>query len=179
MGMQRSSAKAWFVVPVLALAACGEAAPPAHLAIPGADPDRGRALIGAYGCGACHFVEGIAGADGIVGPPLENFASRTLIAGSFPNVPGFLVPWLVNPPDLKPQTAMPALGVTGAEARDIASYLYTLGSDQVPPREPAAVTDAGGAAFRALRTRQKQRLEGGETLGIDRAMEALAAGDGG
>lgn len=170
--------KTGFLALALALAACGEA-PPAHLVIPGADPDRGRALIDAYSCGTCHFIEGIAGAEGIVGPPLESFASRTLIAGTFPNVPGILVPWLINPPALKPRTAMPDLGVSGAEARDIASYLYTLGSATVPPREQASVTDVDGRASKALRAEQKQRLEGGERLGIERAIETLAAGQGG
>ena len=160
----------------LVLAGCAEAEPPAHLAIPGADPARGRALIGAYGCGACHFVEGVPGANGRVAPRLENFAGRTLIAGTFPNVPRFLVPWLMNPPALKPTTGMPDLGVAETHARDIASYLYTLGTADLPPRVPAAVTDVEGEGFRALRGEQKARLEGGRTLGIQRAIESLAAG---
>jgi mono/diheme cytochrome c family protein len=158
---------------LLALAACSEAAPPTHLAIPGADPDRGRALIADYGCGSCHFVEGVTGANGLVAPPLENFANRTLLAGTFPNVPRFLVPWLIDPPDLKPETAMPDLGVSEAQARDIASYLYTLGSDDVPPQAKAAVTDTDGQAYEVSSRLQKERLR--EGLGIDRAMEMLAS----
>lgn len=162
------------LVLALALAGCAEAEPPAHLAIPGADVDRGRALIASYGCGSCHYVEGIRGADGLVGPRLENFANRTLLAGTFPNVPRFLVPWLMGPPDLKPDTAMPDLGVSDAHARDIASYLYTLGSADVAPPAQAAVTDPMGEAFEALRARQQARLRDGESLGIDRAIEMLA-----
>jgi cytochrome c2 len=162
------------LIVALALAACGEAKPPTHLAIPGADPARGRALIAAYGCGACHFVDGIEDADGQVGPRLENFANRTLIAGSFPNVPRVLVSWLMSPPSLKAETAMPDMGVAEAEARDIASYLYTLGSADVPPHVQAAVTDPAGGAFEALRSEQKARLQGGGNLGIERAMKALA-----
>ena len=168
--------KAGFVVAALALAACGEAEPPAHLAIPGADPARGRALIGAFGCGSCHFVEGVAGANGLVAPRLENFANRTLIAGTFPNVPRFLVPWLINPPALKARTGMPDLGVSDMQARDIASYLYTLGSDDVPGRMPAAVTEAASGEFRALRAEQKLRLQDGRTMGMERAVESLATG---
>lgn len=163
------------LVVALALAGCSEAEPPAHFAIPGADPDRGRALIDAHGCGSCHAVEGVAGADGVVGPPLEDFANRTLIAGSFPNVPRFLVPWVMNPPDLKPDTAMPDLGVSQAEARDIASYLYTLGSAETPPRAQAATTDVDGQEYEVLRLQQKQRLQ--EGLGIEAAMDRLAAGN--
>lgn len=163
------------LVVALTLAACSEAEAPAHLAIPGADPGRGRALIAAKGCGTCHFVQGVEGADGRVAPRLENFAKRTLIAGTFPNMPRFLVPWLMNPPALKPRTAMPDLGIGEAEAMDIASYLYTLGGADVAPRVPAAAGENSGLAFEALREEQKGRLEGPDRLGIDRAMEALAS----
>lgn len=162
---------------LLALAACSEAGSPDHLAIPGADPAKGRALIAGYGCGACHSVEGVTGADGIVGPPLEDFADRALIAGTFPNVPRFLVAWIMDPPDMKPETAMPDLGVSDMEARHIASYLYTLGSAGRMPQVQAAVTDVDGQAYEALSRLQKQRLR--EGLGIERAMESLAGGDAG
>ena len=165
----------WHVILVLglALAGCAEAEAPAHLAIPGADPVRGKALIADYGCGSCHFVEGVPGADGIVGPRLEDFAKRTLLAGTFPNVPRFLVPWLVSPPALKPETAMPDLGVSDGEARDIASYLYTLGASEVAPPVPAAVTNVSGQAAEALRSLQQERMKG-----IDEAMQTLATGSG-
>jgi hypothetical protein len=174
--MQRSGvvAKVGVLIAVLAVAACAEAEAPAHLAIPGADADRGKALIAAYGCGTCHFVPGVQGADGRVAPRLENFANRTLLAGRFPNVPRFLVPWLVSPPALKPRTAMPDLGIAEAEARDIAGYLYTLGSADAPPRVQAAVMEVTGEAFEVLRAEQKRRLRGGDSLGIERAIEALA-----
>ena len=169
-GMGRSR-QAGVLILMLALAGCAEAEPPAHLAIPGADPARGKALIGAFGCGACHVVPGVAGANGLVAPRLENFANRTMLAGTYPNVPRFLVPWLMNPAALKAQTAMPDLGVAEMQARDIASYLYTLGAADVPERMPAAVTDVAGEEFRALRVEQKSRL-----FGLKRAVEALAAG---
>ena len=161
------------LVVMRAMAGCSEAEPPARLTIPGADPARGKALIAEYGCGACHFVEGVRGADGIVAPRLEDFANRTLLAGTFPNVPRLLVPWLKNPLALKPDTAMPDLGVSDGEARDIASYLYTLGASEAAPPAEAAVTDVSGQAFEVLRSLQKERLHG-----IDKAMKRLAAGTG-
>jgi cytochrome c1 len=166
-------AKSGVLVVLLALAACSEAAPPAHLASPGADPDRGRALIAGYGCGTCHFVEGVTGASGLVAPRLEDFANRTLLAGTFPNVPRFLVPWLMDPPDLKPETAMPNLGVSDAQARDIASYLYTLGSADTPPQAEAATTDVDGRAYEVSSRLQIERLQ--EGLGIEQAMDQLAS----
>lgn len=94
--------------------------------VQGADADRGAALLVLHGCGACHDIPGVAGANGSVGPPLGGFASRAYVAGVLPNEPGGLVRWIVDPPRHAPQTAMPDLGVTEAEARDMAAYLYTL-----------------------------------------------------
>jgi mono/diheme cytochrome c family protein len=123
---------------VLALGACGEGSqPPSHLHVPGGEPARGHALIQAYGCGACHVVEGVRGTRGTVGPPLEAYAERRLLAGILPNTPRFLVPWLVDPVAIEPRTGMPAVGVTVAEARHIAAYLYTLGDrTKVYPPDP-------------------------------------------
>ena len=167
------------LVVALAVAGCSEPAPPAHLAIPGADADRGKALIGEHGCGACHVVQGVDGAAGLVAPRLENFANRTLLAGTFPNVPRLLVAWLMDPAALKPQTGMPNLGLSDGEARDIASYLYTLGRADIRPQPQAAVTDVSGAAFEVLRAEQKARLHPGRNLGMERAIDLLATGNGG
>jgi cytochrome c1 len=37
-----------------------------------------------------------------------------------------LTAWLRDPPAIDPATAMPALGLSEAEALDIAAYLYNL-----------------------------------------------------
>ena len=88
---------------------------------------RGRRLIasGAYGCAACHTIPGIRAARGVVGPPLEGLARRSLIAGSLPNNTSALVAFLQNPPALVPNTGMPNVGLTLDEARDIAAFLST------------------------------------------------------
>jgi len=86
----------------------------------------GKKLIVSYGCGACHTVPGIYTARGLVGPPLSFYSRRTMIAGELPNVPDNLVRWLMNPPAIEPETAMPDLGLSEEQARDIAAYLYTL-----------------------------------------------------
>jgi cytochrome c2 len=124
---------------ILALGGCDDPGRiPDHLRIEGADPVRGRAAISAYGCGACHSIPGIPGARGLVGPPLTDFAARSVLAGFMPNTPSTIVPWLMDPPAILPRTAMPDLGVTTAEAKDIAAYLYTLGSEKagVYPSDP-------------------------------------------
>lgn len=86
----------------------------------------GRDLIVGYGCGACHTIPGIDGADGLVGPPLTAWSERTFIAGNLANTPENLVGWIVNPQAVEPGTAMPNLGITAEEARNIVAYLYTL-----------------------------------------------------
>jgi len=92
----------------------------------GGDAHLGRQMINQYGCGKCHMIPGISGANGVVGPPLNLFARRTFIAGEFPNSPDNLTSWIMNPKSMKPKTAMPELGITEDQARDVAAYLYTL-----------------------------------------------------
>lgn len=122
------------------LAACSDSQePPTYLQGTGGDAANGRRLIAAYGCGTCHSIEGVRGARGTVGPPLHDYAQRTLLAGILPNTPRILVAWLVDPVALDPQTGMPAMGVSEAEARDMAAYLHSLGASRTriyPPDPP-------------------------------------------
>lgn len=122
------------------LAACGDTQDPSsRLTIAGGEPEQGHALIQAYGCGTCHTIEDVRGARGKVGPRLENYAQQHLLAGFLPNTPRNLIAWLMDPPALKPTTGMPAQGVTEAEARHIAAYLYSLGREDMrvyPPDPP-------------------------------------------
>jgi cytochrome c2 len=92
----------------------------------GGSPERGRALIHRYGCVSCHTIPGVEGTHTIVGPPLAGIATRTYIAGVLVNQPDNMVRWIRNPPAVDSLTAMPFMGVTERDARDIASYLYTL-----------------------------------------------------
>lgn len=95
-------------------------------AVPGASTSRGRQTIVAMGCGNCHTIPGIREARGRVGPSLGGIADRSIIAGHLPNTPDNMIRWIMDPPAINPQTAMPKLGVTAAPARDIVAYLYTL-----------------------------------------------------
>jgi cytochrome c len=96
------------------------------MAFTGGDPARGKEAIRQKGCPTCHIVPGLAEAKGLVGPPLDHFASRVYVGGVVPNTPDNLVAWIMDPPAIDPLSAMPATGVSEAEARDIAAYLYTL-----------------------------------------------------
>lgn len=94
--------------------------------MPGADAGRGKALIGRVGCGSCHSIPGIDWPEAKVGPSLEGFAGRALIAGRYPNRPEILADYVRNAPAYTPQAGMPPMPLTEQEARDVAAYLYTL-----------------------------------------------------
>lgn len=122
----RAAALALVLCGTLALGACDDRGARDAAAATGGDPERGAVLIRSHGCEACHVIPGIAGARGVVGPPLDGFASRTYIAGRVPNTPHDLIRWLEDPRAIDEHTAMPDVGLTTAEARDVAAYLLTL-----------------------------------------------------
>jgi cytochrome c len=95
-------------------------------ALTGGDPRKGKTAIQIYGCASCHTIPGIQGADSLVGPPLTSMSQRTYVAGVIQNTPENMVTWLRNPPKVDPKTAMPNMHLSDSDARDIASYLYTL-----------------------------------------------------
>lgn len=92
----------------------------------GGSAERGRVLLSTYGCDACHTIPGVPGADRTVGPPLTGISRRLFVAGSLPNNPANLTIWIRDPPAIDSLTAMPALGVTERDARDIVAYLYAM-----------------------------------------------------
>jgi cytochrome c1 len=61
-----------------------------------------------------------------VGPPLKGIASRLMLGGVLPNSEENMVRWIRFPQEVTPLTAMPDLGVTERDARDMAAYLATL-----------------------------------------------------
>ena len=68
---------------------------------------------------------GLAHADSKVGPSLTQIRDRSYVGGVMPNSADNLVKWIMHPRQYSPNTAMPELGVTRAEARDMAAYLYS------------------------------------------------------
>jgi mono/diheme cytochrome c family protein len=90
------------------------------------DADRGRRALEQYACVTCHAIPGVVGANAPVGPPLAGVGARTMLGGVLPNSPENMARWLRAPQRYAPLTAMPDLGVTERDARDIAAYLATL-----------------------------------------------------
>jgi cytochrome c1 len=83
------------------------------------------------GCGGCHTIPNIPGAAGNIGPNLGGpmpVGERKLIAGGVVpnNSPDDLAKWILDPPSLKPGTAMPKLGLSPDEAAAAAAYLYSI-----------------------------------------------------
>ena len=114
------------VVSVISLSSCDRASGDNRYQLTDADADRGRTAIRKYGCGSCHNIPGVGGAGGMVGPPLDHIAQRVFIAGVLPNEPDNMIRWIENPQAIDSKTAMPYMGVTARDARDIAAYLYSL-----------------------------------------------------
>jgi cytochrome c2 len=93
-------------------------------ALTGGDPARASVLLTRYGCAGCHTIQGLPAADGKVGPPLGDLRQRVFIAGVLPNTADNLINWIVEPRAYSPASAMPETGISQAEARDVAAWLY-------------------------------------------------------
>ncbi|MEU4660407.1 c-type cytochrome [Micromonospora chalcea] len=111
---------------LLTVPGCAGTDPPPPPEVRGGQPARGAELIAGYGCGSCHAIPGIDRADGLVGPPLDRFGSRSYVAGKLVNNADNLRHWITDPQAVEPGTAMPDLGVSALDAQDIAAYLFTL-----------------------------------------------------
>jgi cytochrome c len=94
-------------------------------ALTGGSVGRGGQAFTRYGCGGCHTLQNVAQAHGLVGPPLDGIAARAIVGGRLENKPENLMRWIADPQGVSPGTAMPNLGVSESDARDIAAFLYT------------------------------------------------------
>jgi len=116
------------VATLAAAVACTACAPHDTMAqqIAGGDVARGRVAIRQYGCQTCHVIPGVTGADALTGPPLNGIGGRVYLGGVVTNTPDNMAAFLRDPKAFEPLTAMPALGLSEQDARDITAYLYTL-----------------------------------------------------
>lgn len=89
-----------------------------------------RLYANKYGCNGCHSV---GGEGGKVGPALDRAGFR--LNGTW------IYRWVRNPQALKPETRMPALGLSDADAKAVTMYLNTLRAprtDEMPVAKPAS-----------------------------------------
>ena len=93
-------------------------------ALTGGDLALAPPIFRRYGCSGCHTIPGIPGANGKVGGQLAGLSQQVYIGGVANNNADNLVAWIVSPQRFSPNTAMPETGITEAEARHLAAYLY-------------------------------------------------------
>ena len=112
------------VVFALVLTACG--ASPSGQQHDDAQALLGRELLARYHCGSCHWIPGVAGAQGHLAASLQTYGRRSYIAGQIANEPAALARWIVDPASVVPGTLMPNMGVAPDDARAMALYLGRL-----------------------------------------------------
>ncbi|MFO0903977.1 MAG: c-type cytochrome [Pirellulales bacterium] len=100
---------------------------------------RGRELFATLRCAACH-----AAADAESADDLRYEAPRLAGAGRW-NA-DWIARWIADPSHVRPGARMPRVGVTDAEARDLAAWLATLKS---APLKPALLKPVEGKAASA------------------------------
>lgn len=112
----------------LFLFACTQATgrPDARIDATGGNVERGEQVARDNGCMACHSVSGMPSVENGFGPDLDGWSDNVVIAGQVENLPENLVQFLVDPQSVAPGSGMPSVGLTEDEARDVASWLYTL-----------------------------------------------------
>ena len=106
-----------------ALAGCAPGKLPAGVQ---GDPVRGKIAVTQYACQSCHMIPGVPGSKVYVGRPLDDLARRKILVGALENRPENLVGWIRDPQAIDPQSAMPNMGVSERDARDISAYLLSL-----------------------------------------------------
>lgn len=111
----------------LGTAACKQP-PERSQSFPTASAQRGKQLIEQVGCASCHTIEGISWPKGRAAPELRGLTGRALIAGQIPNQPEMLAAFIRNAPAVLPGTTMPAMPLSERQSRDVAAYLYRIGS---------------------------------------------------
>jgi cytochrome c1 len=90
----------------------------------GGNPDKAILAIMRYGCAACHQIPDAQVPGGLAASPLSGIKDRVYLGGIVYNTPDNLIRWIVNPKQFDPKTGMPVTGITDAQARDVAAYLY-------------------------------------------------------
>ncbi len=115
------------------------------------DAAAGRELLSSKGCMSCHRMTGVPSIPAL--PTAEPLEAAVLARGQkmAPDLrwardrlrPASLVQWIVDPTAVKPDAAMPSLGLTKAEAADIGAYLLEAELEAVPvgevPELPASL----------------------------------------
>lgn len=90
--------------------------------------EAGRTAFLEQGCGSCHAVRGLPGAEGEIGPDLTHVGSRlSLGAGWLDGSVGNLAGWIASAQHIKPGNRMPSFDrMDGPTLRALAAWLESL-----------------------------------------------------
>lgn len=106
---------------------------PAIASPPRGDAAAGKTLVESIGCLGCHVVDekdrSAAGPRRTFGQPLQAIGSKTTYEWIFD--------WVRDPRHYSPETFMPDLRLTDAQAADVASYLFSLKGGAGTPAKAA------------------------------------------
>lgn len=93
-----------------------------------AERRRGAVLFLEAGCGSCHTLRGLPGAEGRIAPDLTHLGARlTIGAGMLPNTLGSLAGWTAGVQQLKPGANMPNFNqIAGPDLIALAAFLEGL-----------------------------------------------------
>jgi cytochrome c1 len=109
---------------LLALGLLAGCAPPVPPGVAG-DPVRGKIALTQYACQSCHMIPGVPGSKVYVGRPLSDLGKRKILVGTLETSQANLERWIRDPQAIDPHTAMPNMGVSERDARDMSAYLLS------------------------------------------------------
>ena len=110
-----------------------------------AQPEAGRALLFSKGCSSCHAMTGVPAIPGSPVPPDVKVVDVSRAMALAPDLrftrermsATNVVRWIEGPADVKPDTLMPRIPLTDAQARNIAAYILRTPLAAVPERHAA------------------------------------------
>ena len=102
------------------------------------DAKAGQQLFAQKACVACHTIQGVPGAVGVIGPNLNDLKGRTTLAsGMIENSPENLARWIQDPQAIKPGVLMVLpVPVNEQEAAQLAAFLLSEPGTAMAP-EPS------------------------------------------
>ena len=114
---------------------------PAYPAAPaGGDAARGKQVFESVGCAGCHIIDANATRDQFF-PTINRLHGPNLIRTGSKVDKGWLYAWVKNPKQYFPDTNMPNLRLTDAEAADVTEYIWS-NHDASYENQPLPALDA-------------------------------------
>ena len=113
---------------------------PTYPAAPSGDAARGKQVFESVGCAGCHIIDANATRDQYF-PTINRLHGPNLIRTGSKVDKGWLYAWVKNPKQYFPDTNMPNLRLTDAEAADVTEYIWS-NHDTSYENQPLPALDA-------------------------------------